>query len=171
MPSPGGRLTDRPPPGDGILLGDWNLGGHVKIALYIIWALFVAGVIFSIVRVLRKTKRREQLTAGWPRVQAVVTGSVAGWTNGGGGGSRSRRYYPTYQFADPRGTLFAGESEVSYASQPDPGSWGEVMYNPGSPNQPFQGSSQDRTAMGCTSPFFAAIAAGAFLFISVLPVG
>lgn len=171
MPSPGGRLTDRPPPGDGILLGDWNLGGHVKIALYIIWVLFVAGVIFSIVRVLRKTRRREQLTAGWPRVQAVVTGSVAGWTNGGGGGSRSRRYYPTYQFADPRGTLFAGESEVSYASQPDPGSWVEVMYNPINPNQSFQVSSQDRTAMGCMIPFFAAIAAGAFLFISVLPVG
>ena len=143
----------------------------MKIALYIIWALFVAGVIFSIVRVSRKTKRREQLTATWPRAQAVVTGSVAGWTNGGGGGSRSRRFYPTYQFADPRGTLFAGESEVSYASQPDPGSWVEVMYNPINPNQSFQVSSQDRTVIGCLIPFFAVFAVASFWFIGIFPLG
>ncbi|MDV8147843.1 DUF3592 domain-containing protein [Arthrobacter sp. B10-11] len=142
----------------------------MKIALYIIWALFVAGVVFSIVRLSRKTKRRQQLTASWPRVQAIVTGSVAGWTNGGGGSSRSRRFYPTYQFADPRGTLFAGESEVSYANQPAPGSSVEVMYNPINPNQSFQVSSQDSTVIGCLIPCFAAIAAGSFLFISIVPV-
>jgi hypothetical protein len=142
----------------------------VKIALYVIWALFVAGVIFSIVHVSRKTKRREQLTASWPRVQAIVTGSAAGWTNGGGGGSRSRRFYPTYQFVDHRGTLFAGESEVSYANRPTPGSSVEVMFNPINPNQSFQVSSQDSTVMGCLIPCFAAIAAGSFLFISILPV-
>ena len=152
-------------------LGDWNLGGHVKIALYIIWALFFAGVVFSIVRLSQKTKRREQLTASWPRVQAVVTGSVAGWTNGGSGGNRNRRFYPTYQFADPYGTLFAGESEVSYANQPAPGSTVEVMFNPINPNQSFQVSSQGGMLIGCLIPAFAAIAVGSFLFISVLPVG
>jgi hypothetical protein len=142
----------------------------VKIALYFIWALFVAGVVFSLIHVWRKTTRREQLTASWPRVQAFVTGSVAGWTNGGGGGNRSRCFYPTYQFADYRGTLFAGESEVSCANQPAPGTPVEVMYNPINPNQSFQVSSQDRTVIGCLIPCFAAIAAGSFLFISVLPV-
>jgi hypothetical protein len=170
MPSLAAALNEGPAASDGILHGDRNLGGYVKIALYVIWALFVAGVVYSLIHVSRQTKRREQLTAAWPRVQAFVTGSVAGWTNGGGGGNRSRCFYPTYQFADYRGTLFAGESEVSYANPPAPGTPVEVMYNPINPNQSFQVSSQDKTVIGCLIPCFAAIAAGALLFITVLPV-
>jgi Protein of unknown function (DUF3592) len=143
----------------------------VKIALYIIWALFVAGVIFSITRTVRKTRRQEELIAGWPRVQATVTGSVAGWTGGIGGSSRSRRFYPTYQFMDPRGTLFAGESEVSFANQPVPGTLVEVAYNPLDPNQSFQVSSQSRAAIGCLIPFFAVFAVASFWFIGVFPLG
>ena len=64
----------------------------MKIVLYIIWALFVAGVALTLVQSIRKTRRHEKLLAGWPKVQATVTGSVAGWTNGGGGSTRSRRF-------------------------------------------------------------------------------
>lgn len=146
-------------------------GGHVKIALYIIWALFVAGVAFSIVRVVLKTRRHEQSIAQWPRVQATVTGSVAGWTSGAGGSSRSRRFYPTYQFADLHGTLFAGESEVSYASQPVQGTLVEVTYNPINPNQSFQVSSQSWATIGCLIPFFAVFAVASFWFIGIFPLG
>lgn len=52
-------------------------------------------------------------TGDWPKVQVSATVSIAGWTNGGGGSSRSRRFFPAYQFTDPHGTLFAGESDVS----------------------------------------------------------
>jgi hypothetical protein len=143
----------------------------MKIVLYIIWALFVAGAVFSIVRVMRKTRRQEELTAGWPRVQATVTGSVAGWTSGAGGSSRSRRFYPTYQFTDPQGTLFAGESEVSFAGQPVPGSLVEVAYNPAAPNQSFQISSQSKAVLGCLIPFFAVFSIALFFFIGAFPVG
>lgn len=50
----------------------------MRIVLYIIWALFVAGVIFSLIHSLRKTRRQEKLIAGWPKVQATVTGNVGG---------------------------------------------------------------------------------------------
>ena len=143
----------------------------MRIVLYIIWALFVAGAAFSLVRVMRKTKRQEKLTAGWPRVQATVTGSVAGWTSGAGGSSRSRRFYPTYQFTDPHGTLFAGESEVSFANQPVPGSLVEVAYNPAAPNQSFQVASESKMVLGCLMPVFAFFALLLFWVAGAFPVG
>lgn len=78
----------------------------MRIVLYIVWALFVAVVTFSLIHSLRKTRRQEQLIASWLKVQATVTGNIAGWTHGGGGSTRSRRFYPTYQFADPNGILY-----------------------------------------------------------------
>ena len=142
----------------------------MRIILYIIWALFVVAALLALVRALRKTRRRDQLTAAWPKVQATVTGSIAGWTNGGGGSSRSRRFFPTYQFADPHGTLFLGESEVSFARKPVPGSLIEVAYNPANPNESLQVSSAPRTAMGCLIPFFAVFAIALFWFIGVFPL-
>lgn len=146
-------------------------GESMKIALYIIWALFVAGAAFALVRSMRQAKRREHLTAAWPRVQATVTGSVAGRTHGAGGASQRRRFYPTYQFADPFGTLFAGESEVSSVSQPVPGSLVEVMYNPANPNQSFQVSSQEKVLLGCLIPCFAGFSLVLFWFIGIFPAG
>ncbi len=143
----------------------------MKIALYIIWALFIVGVVFSFVHVVRKARRHERLTAGWPRARATVTGSAAGWSSGAGGTSRSRRFYPTYQFADPHGTLFAGESEVSHASQPIPGTLVEVKYNPVNPNQSFQVSSQNWMVVGCLIPFFAVFAVVSFWFVGIFPLG
>jgi hypothetical protein len=143
----------------------------VKIALYVIWALFIVGVTISITLTVRKTRRQEKLTAVWPRVRATVTGSVGGWTGGMGGSSRSRRFYPTYQFMDPRGMVFAGESEVSFANPPVPGTLVEVAYNPVDPNQSFQVSSQSRTVVGCLIPFFAVFAVASFWFIGVFPLG
>lgn len=127
----------------------------MRIVLYIIWALFVAGVIFALIHTLRKTKRQEKLIAGWPKVQATGTGNVGGWSGGSGGSSRSRRFYPTYQFADPNGVLYAGESEVSYRNQQVPGSLVEVAYNPANPNQSFQVASESKMILGCLVPFFA----------------
>jgi hypothetical protein len=72
---------------------------------------------------------------------------------------------------DPRGTLFTGESEVSFANQPVPGTLVEVAYNPLDPNQSFQVSSQSRAAIGCLIPFFAVFAVASFWFIGVFPLG
>jgi hypothetical protein len=143
----------------------------LRILLYVIWALFVAGVIYSVMHAARKTRRHEQLTAGWPRVQATVTGSRAGWSGGTGNMTRNRRFWPTYQFTDPHGTLFLGESEVSFAEQPAPGSPVEIAYNPASPGESFHVSPQTRTALGCLIPFFAIFAAAVLWFISVFPLG
>lgn len=143
----------------------------MKIVLYIIWALFVAGVAFALVQSVRKTRRHEKLLAGWPKVQATVTGSVAGWTNGGGGSTRSRRFYPTYQFSGPNGILFAGESEVSLANQPAPGTLVEVAYNPANPNQSFQVAAESKLLLGCLVPFFAGFALVSFWFVGIFPVG
>ncbi|MET1085964.1 MAG: DUF3592 domain-containing protein [Arthrobacter sp.] len=143
----------------------------MRIILYIVWALFVAATVFAFVHSVRKTRRREQQVAGWPKVQATVTGSIAGWTNGGGGSSRSRRFFPAYQFTDPHGTLFAAESDVSFAAKPVPGSLIEVAYNPANPNESLQVSSAPRTATGCLIPFFAAFALALFWFIGIFPLG
>ncbi|ACL38340.1 conserved hypothetical protein [Pseudarthrobacter chlorophenolicus A6] len=143
----------------------------MRIILYIVWALFVVAAAFAMVHAIRKTRRQEQLMASWPKVQATVTGSVAGWTSGGGGSSRSRRFFPTYQFTDPRGTLFMGKSEISTAAVPAPGSLIEVAYNPGDPNESLQVSSAPRTTLGCLVPFFAVFAVALFWFISVFPLG
>ena len=142
----------------------------MRIILYIVWALFVVAAVFALIHSVRKTRRREQQTAAWPKVQATVTGSIAGWTNGGGGSSRSRRFFPTFQFTDPQGILFAGESDVSFASQPVPGSLIEVAYNPANPNESLQVSSAPRTAMGCLIPFFAVFAIALFWFIGIFPL-
>lgn len=143
----------------------------MRIVLYIIWALFVAAAVFLLVRNLRKTRRHEQLIAGWPKVQATVTGNVGGWTNGGGGGSRSRVFYPTYQFADPNGTLYAGESEVWHRNQQVPGSLLEVAYNPANPNQSFEMSSESKAAIGCLIPAFALFALLLFWVAGAFPLG
>lgn len=143
----------------------------MKIVLYIVWALFVAGAAFALVHSLRKARGQENLIAGWPKVQATVTGSVAGWSHGGGGTNRNRRFYPTYQFADPNGTLFAGESDVSSVAQPVPGSLLEVAYNPADPHQSFQVAAQSKLVLGCLAPFFAVFALVLFWFIGILPVG
>ena len=146
-------------------------GGTLRIILYIVWALFVVAAAFAMVHAIRKTRRQEQLMASWPKVQATVTGSVAGWTSGGGGSSRSRRFFPTYQFTDPRGTLFMGKSEISTAAAPAAGSLIEVTYNPADPNESLQVSSAPRTTLGCLVPFFAVFAVALFWFISVFPLG
>jgi hypothetical protein len=143
----------------------------VRIILYIIWALFVAAAVFALIHAVRKTRRREQQVEAWPKVRATVTGSITGWTNGGGGSSRNRRFFPTYQFTDPHGTLFVGESDVSFAEKPAPGSLLEVAYNPADPNESLQVSSGGRMAMGCLVPFFAAFALALFWFIGIFPLG
>jgi hypothetical protein len=142
----------------------------LKIVLYVVWALFVAGAIYSVIHAARKTRRHEQLTAGWPRVQATVTGSRAGWSGGTGNMTRNRRFWPTYRFTDPHGTLFVGESEVSSAEKPLPGSPINIAYNPANPNESFQPSSETRAALGCLIPFFAVFAAALFWFIGVFPL-
>jgi hypothetical protein len=124
----------------------------MRIVLYVIAALFVTGVTFALIQTVRKTKRHEKLIAGWPKVQATVKGNVGGWTNGGGGSTRSRRFYPTYQFVGPNGALYAGESEVSYRNQQVPGTLVEVAYNPANPNQSFQMSSDSMAILGCSLP-------------------
>lgn len=142
----------------------------MKMILYIVWVLFVTAAAFAVVRAVRATRREDQQAASWPKVQATVTGSVAGWTNGGGGSSRSRRYFPMYQFTDPQGTLFAGESEVPFAIQPVPGAPIEVAYNPANPNESRQVSSKPRSTLGCVVPFFAVFALASLWFISIFPV-
>lgn len=143
----------------------------MRIVLYVVWALFVAAAAFALVHAVRRTRRHEQLMAGWPKVQATITGNAAGWTSGVGNSSRNRRFYPTYQFADPHGTLFMGKSEISRAAQPVPGSLIEVGYNPANPNESLQVSSAPRTAVGCLVPFFGVFAGALFWFISIFPLG
>jgi len=146
-------------------------GGTMKTILYIVWALFVAAAIFSLVYAARRTKRQSQQMAAWPKAQATVTGSATRWIGGTGGSSRNLRYYPTYQFTDPRGTLFMGKSEISTVEQPAPGSLIEVAYNPVNPNESLQVSSEPRTVMGCLIAFFAVFAVVSFWFIGIFPLG
>ncbi|MGN7201922.1 DUF3592 domain-containing protein [Arthrobacter sp. SAFR-044] len=143
----------------------------MKTILYIVWALFVAAAIFSLLHASRRTKRQEQQMASWPKAEATVTGSATGWTSGVGGSSRNLRYFPTYQFTDPRGTLFMGKSEISDVEQPVPGSLIEVAYNPVNPNESLQVSSEPRTAMGFLIAFFAVFAVASFWFIGIFPMG
>lgn len=143
----------------------------MRIVLYVIWALFVAGAGFALVQSLRKARRQEKLIAAWPKVQAAVTGNVAGWSHGGGGSSRSRRFHPTYQFTAPDGTLYAGESEVSYANPQAPGSLLEVAYNPLNPNQSFQVASESKMMLGCLVPVLALFALLAFWVAGNFPLG
>ncbi|MFW3386769.1 UNVERIFIED_CONTAM: DUF3592 domain-containing protein [Kocuria sp. CPCC 205274] len=138
--------------------------------LYVVWALFVAGAAGSIVHTVRKSKRHERLTAHWPRAGATVTGSRAGWTSGVGSTSRSRRFWPTYRFADLHGTAFTGASEISCGARPVPGTVVEVAYNPEDPTESFQVSNQTRVTLGCLVPFFVVFAAVLFWFITVLPL-
>lgn len=139
----------------------------MKIVLYTVWALFAVGITLTLIHQFRKSMRQEKLIASWPKAWATVTGSVAGWSNGGGSGTRSRRFFATYQFADPYGTLFAGESEVSNANPPVPGSFVEVAYNPLNPVQSFQVKSGSSTVLGIAAAVFAAVLTGMFFFIGV----
>jgi hypothetical protein len=142
----------------------------VKVLLYVIWALFVMGAVVSIVYMARKTGSQERLAADWPRARATVTGSRAGWTSGAGNTTRNRRFFPLYKFSDSHGTLFTGESEVSCAEQPAPGSCIDVAYNPANPHESFHVSSQARATMGCLTTFFAVFSLVLLWFISVFPL-
>ena len=141
----------------------------MKIALYVIWALFVMGAAFSCTKAVRTTKRQEQLIATWPKAQAVVTGSRQGWSNGAGNATRSIRYWPRYQFHDSRGVLYVGESDVSYRGKPVPRSPLEVAYNPEDPNQSLQVTARSNKVLGCLIPAFALLSLAAFWFIGVFP--
>jgi hypothetical protein len=143
----------------------------LKVVLYIIWAVLVAAAVAACIYALRKAKRREKLIASWPKVRATVTGSRAGWTSGAGNTTRNRRYWPRYQFATTQGVIFTGESEVSFAEQPDSGSPLEVAYNPDDPRQSFQPAAPSRQVLGCLVPFVAVFAAASFWFIGVFPTG
>ncbi|KIS29293.1 hypothetical protein TV39_00595 [Arthrobacter sp. SPG23] len=143
----------------------------MKTVLYIIWALFVVAAAVSITAAMRKAKRQEKLAAQWPRVQATVTGSTAGWSSAvGSSGSRHRLYRPTYRFADPRGTMYFGESDVPFRSEPVPGSTVEVAYNPADPNQSIHQASKEKAGMGCMIAFIAVFVVAAFWFIGIFPV-
>jgi hypothetical protein len=143
----------------------------VKIALYVIWALFVMGAAFSCTKAVRTTKRQEQLITTWSKTQAVVTGSRQGWSDGPGNATRSIRYWPRYQFHDSRGVLYVGESDVSYRGKPVPRSPLEVAYNPEDPNQSLQVTARSNKVLGCLIPAFALLSLAAFWFIGVFPVG
>ncbi|MET3934883.1 DUF3592 domain-containing protein [Arthrobacter sp. OAP107] len=143
----------------------------MRVTFYVVWALFVAGAIFSLVRAGRRTRRQSQLMVEWPKASATVTGSTTGWTSGVGSSSRNLRHYPTYQFTDPQGTLFRGKSEISLVEQPLPGSVIEVAYNPANPQESLQVSSEPRTAMGCLIAFFGVFAVASFWFIGIFPLG
>ncbi|TDL38566.1 DUF3592 domain-containing protein [Kocuria rosea] len=142
----------------------------MSAVLYAVWVLFVAGAAGSIVHTVRKSRRHERLTAHWPRAEATVTGSRAGWTSGVGSTSRSRRFWPTYRFADLHGTAFTGTSEISCGARPVPGTVVEVAYNPEDPTESIQVSNQTRVTLGCLIPFFVVFAAVLFWFITVLPL-
>lgn len=137
----------------------------MKIALYTIWVLFFAAAAVTCFRTVRKTKNHERLLASWPKVQATVTGSRQGWTNGGGNSTRSICFWPGYQFYDPRGVLYVGESEVSCANRPIPGSYLEVAYNPESPNQSFEVATQSKQMIGCLIPALVFLGIASFWFI------
>jgi hypothetical protein len=138
----------------------------VKLVLYVLWALFVCGAAAACLQAVRKTKAQEQRVASWPKAQATVTGSRQGWTKLG---NRNVRFWPAYQFQDPRGVRFIGESEVSYANRPVQGSTVEVAYNPEDPNQSFQVESPSKLVLGCLIPIFGFLAMAAFWFIGFLP--
>jgi hypothetical protein len=143
----------------------------VKVILYVVWVLFVTAAVLAVVHAARTAKDNERQVASWPKVQATVTGSVGGWTNGGGGSSRSRRFFPKYQFTGPQGTLFAGESDMSFANQPVPGTPIQVAYNPADPSESQQVSTAPPTTLGCLVPCFAVFALASLWLISILPVG
>lgn len=120
----------------------------MRIILYVVWALFIAATIFSLVHAGRRTRRQPQLMAELPQAQATITGSTTGWTSGVGGASRNLRPYPTYQFTDSQGTLVTGKSEISLVEQPVPGSLLEVVYNPAYAQESLHVSSEPRHSHG-----------------------
>jgi hypothetical protein len=153
-----------------IIFYNCDVGAALKTVLYIIWGLFVLAAAAACIHAVRKTKRQEQLINAWPKAKATVTGSRAGWTSGAGNASRSRRYWPTYQFTGPDGVLHLGESEVSYIQRPVPGSVLKVAYNPADPGQSFQVDHPSRQVLGCLIPIFAVFAVASFWFIGVFPL-
>lgn len=137
--------------------------------MYIGWTVFVVVAAFSIVHAIVKLRRHERATSAWPRVMAHVTGHIKGWSNGAGGGTRNVRYFPAYQFVDPNGTLFAGQSEIPQGEMPALGSTIPVAYNPLNPNQSVHLSAKTRRTLGCAIPFMVAIAWAFFAFIGIFP--
>lgn len=137
--------------------------------MYVAWAIFVVVAALSMVRMVHGVRQRERLTADWPRTRATVTGHVAGWSSGAVGAHRRRRYFPAYQFADPEGTLFMGQSEIPGAEVPMLGSTIVVVYNPANPNQSFHQSPQTRQTLGCAIPVMVALAVAFYFFIGIFP--
>jgi hypothetical protein len=143
----------------------------MKTVIYLVWALFQVGAVTALVYTARKAKRQERRTADWPRVQAVVTGSEAGWSGGVGGSDPSRRYFPVYQFSGPDGQVFNGTSDVPSAEVPTPGSYIEVAVNPQNPHESFHQSTKEKVGIGCAIAFFAVFAVASFWFIGIFPFG
>lgn len=138
--------------------------------MYIVWALFVVGVAWTLVHLILKAKRHERRIADWPRTRATVTGSRTGWSGGMGNSSRSLRHYPYYQFTDPRGAVFSGESEESLRNGPLPGSSVDVAYDPADPATSFEVPSSNMLGLGCATVAFAVILSLMFWFIGVFPL-
>ncbi|GAA2488939.1 DUF3592 domain-containing protein [Terrabacter carboxydivorans] len=142
----------------------------MRTVLYAIWLLFVAGACYSLVRAVRGSRQHDRRTADWPRVQATVTGSRAGWTSGFGGTNRNQRFWPSYRFTDATGAEFTGTSQDSTVPEPVEGSALEVVYNPQDPSESYLAADRTRAALGCLVPFFVVFAIALFWFIGRFPL-
>ena len=142
----------------------------MKLVLYIIWALFMVAAVWATIHSVKKTRNQERLIASWPKTQGRVTGSRQGWTSGVGNATRNIRHWPTYEFVGPEGAPYTGESEVSYANAPVPGSALEVAYNPADPHQSFPVDSPSKLLMGCIIPVMLLLGLASFWFIGFLPL-
>lgn len=130
----------------------------------------MTGAVVSVVHLACRTSCQKRLAADWPRVRATVTGTRADWTSGTGNTTRNRRFFPLYRFSDAHAMSHTGESDISFAEQPVPGSPIDVAYNPAKPAESFTVSARSRATLGYLVAFFAVFSLVCLWFISVLPL-
>ncbi len=103
----------------------------LKLLFVVLPGLFLILGLILVGLSLTASFRRKRSMAGWQRASATVTGNLHG--KDGPGSNGRDRFAPSYEFEDPAGKRWLGQSDIYGRDQSIIGERLDVLYNPANP--------------------------------------
>lgn len=139
----------------------------IKLIFVAVPGMFLVVGLILMAFSLAPSFRRRRAVSGWSRTSAVVTGNLHG-TDGPASNGRNR-FAPTYEFTDPTGKRWLGQSDIYGFDQAIIGTAIPVVFNPANPaesTQPVLVVAKGRLSTGLIMVLFGA--GGVTMFATLL---